>query len=489
LNWLSAKSLPTVYNVDPEWTLYRWRAVVDADTTTIFVNFREYDPNAETVEINVRECCFYPSRTGRSYITLRGFEIAHAACNFTPPTADQRAMVGPNWSKGWIIENNHLHDAKCSAISIGKEGSTGDNEYTRYGRKYCHYYQTESAFRALEAGWDKAHVGSHVIRHNEIHDCGQNAIVGNLGCVFSRIEHNHVYNINLKREFYGHEVAIIKLHAAIDVQIVNNCIHGCHRGIWLDWQAQGTRVTKNLFYGNNEDFFLEVTHGPCLVDHNVMLSPNTLRNAAHGTAYVHNLFGGNMFQFTVMERQHPYHFPHSTKVLGIAPIYCYDDRVLNNAILGLPSDSKEFIPVSESYKNAQTSEEFEERIKTPYKLLEYPRFPVWFEGNAIPSSYALHRTEKDRIDACGLSASLEVQDDQWILTLTVPESVAESNCRPVTTERLGATIFSEQMYENPDGTPIDFAPDMLNEKRKDTVLPGPFATLKAGDNRFTLCKK
>ena len=72
-------------------------------------------------------------------------------------------------------------------------------------------------FTARQFGWDREHVGSHLIRGNTIFDCGQNGIVGHLGCVFSTIEDNHIYNIALKREFYGYEIAGIKLHAAIDV--------------------------------------------------------------------------------------------------------------------------------------------------------------------------------------------------------------------------------------------------------------------------------
>ncbi|MEV0005172.1 hypothetical protein AB0H28_23200 [Micromonospora sp. NPDC050980] len=49
----------------------------------------------------------------------------------------------------------------------------------------------------------------------------------------------------MKREFYGYEIAGIKLHAAIDVVIRHNRIHGCSLGTWLDWQAQGTRLSRN----------------------------------------------------------------------------------------------------------------------------------------------------------------------------------------------------------------------------------------------------
>jgi len=45
-------------------------------------------------------------------------------------------------------------------------------------------------------------------------------------------------------------MAGIKLHAAIDVVIGRNHIYRTVRGLWLDWMAQGTRVTGNLFHDN-----------------------------------------------------------------------------------------------------------------------------------------------------------------------------------------------------------------------------------------------
>ena len=106
-----------------------------------------------------------------NYITVRGFEMAQAACPWTPPTADQPGLIGANWSKGWIIENNIIHDAKCSGISIGKEASTGHNLCTRRHRKPGYQYQMEAVFRALKIGWSKEKIGSHIIRNNVIYDC------------------------------------------------------------------------------------------------------------------------------------------------------------------------------------------------------------------------------------------------------------------------------------------------------------------------------
>ena len=45
-------------------------------------------------------------------------------------------------------------------------------------------------------------------------------------------------------------MAGIKIHAAIDTEISRNHIYRTCRGIWLDWMAQGTRVTGNLLHDN-----------------------------------------------------------------------------------------------------------------------------------------------------------------------------------------------------------------------------------------------
>lgn len=133
--------------------------------------------------------------------------FAQAACPWTPPTADQPGLLGTNWSKCWIIEDCDIHDAKCSAISIGKEESTGHNMCTRTQRKPGYQYQMEAVFRAARIGWSRETIGSHLIRRNVLHDCGQNGIVGHMGCIFSTIEHNHIYNIAVKHEFFGYEIA------------------------------------------------------------------------------------------------------------------------------------------------------------------------------------------------------------------------------------------------------------------------------------------
>lgn len=479
-----------------ERTRYKWLAAVDFDTTTIYCNFAELDPNRELIEINVRPCCFFPKRTGINYITLRGFEIAHAASPWIPPTVHQIAMVGPNWSRGWLIENNDMHDAKCSAISLGKDAASGDDP-TRLDRKSGHRHQLEAVFAAVRNGWNKDTVGSHIVRNNEIHDCGQNAIVGHLGCIFSRITHNHVYNISTKHEFWGSEQAGIKFHGAIDTLVENNLIHDCTLGTWLDWQAQGIRLSGNIYHSNLRDIEIEVSHGPCLVDNNLFLSSLSFDCFSQGNALVHNLFAGNMSSTTVLDRTTPYHFPHSTDVAGYSEILGGDDRFFNNLFVGqyepVSVGMRVFEDFSKHFDKYSNEEEYKKSISSVErgnlgKFVKTPQ-PIWVKGNAYSGLAKPSRHDPDAIVADGLTVELNENDGKLELTVCVPEALAGSVSEPVTTKRLGETRLSAMAFEAPDGSDLDFSKDMLGKERNGWGVPGPFASLKSGKQTFTVWKK
>ena len=478
----------------PEDTVYRWYAEVDENNTVIYGNFQDKTPNACLVEINVRPTCFYPDKLHVNYITVRDFEMAHAATQWAPPTASQIGMIGPRWSKGWIIENNELHDSKCCAISIGRDALEGENLSAKYCRKSGHRYQVEATYEALNEGWSKETVGSHIIRNNEIHDCGQCGIVGNLGGIFSRIEHNHIYNIRTKQEFWGHEQGGIKLHCSIDVVIEGNYFHHCPtHGIWLDWQAQGTRVTKNVFHDNFPDLMMEVTHGPLTVDNNLFLSPYAFIDSAQGTAFVHNVIAGYVLQQEHKKRATPYHYPHRTFPKGFVATLGGDDRVYGNIILGTEPCPKSRAYFSTCYDKYVTSEEYKS-IKWKYKyigldeIVEKPQI-VYIAENVYGGFASPFRQEMGAIRADDISFSIVQENGDAVLTINVPEKVANMRITPTTTERLGTPRVVEQPYENPDGTPIDFTLDIQGNKRDDDIVAGPFAHLCAGENKFVVWKK
>ncbi|MBQ8616619.1 MAG: right-handed parallel beta-helix repeat-containing protein [Clostridia bacterium] len=479
--------------LDPGFTIYQWYAEVGEDATTVYANFHGADPNKELVEINVRPCCFYPRKPGRNYITVRGFEMCQAACPFTPPTADQIGMLGAHWSKGWVIEDNHLHDAKCSAISLGKEASTGHNLYSRFDRKPGYQYQMEAVFLGLQAGWCREKIGSHIVRNNVIHDCGQNGVVGHMGAAFSTIVHNHIYNIGVKREFFGYEIGGIKLHAAVDAVIENNYIHHCEMGLWLDWQAQGTRVTRNVFHHNDRDCMIEVTHGPCLVDNNIFASPHVFDNAAQGTAYVHNLICGYMDHWPVLDRATPYHFPHTTAVAGCAVVYSGDDRLYNNIYAGTyaPATDRQTAG-THGYDRFTTPEEYPQRLEAEgntdeAKFYKVPQ-PVWADGNAYAGHAKPFRGEQAPFVTDTIPVTIVEEADCCMLEITLPQEAAAWQCAPVTTERLGMPRITEEAFENPDGTPVDFTRDLLDCCRE-AAVPGPLAKIAAGKQRVVVWEK
>ena len=106
---------------EPEWSVYKWYTEQDKEKnqTVIYANFQGKNPTEEKVEINVRRNCFMPSKTGVNYITFSGFDVSKAATTWAPPAAYQDGMIGPHWSKGWIIEDCEVSNSKCCGISLG----------------------------------------------------------------------------------------------------------------------------------------------------------------------------------------------------------------------------------------------------------------------------------------------------------------------------------------------------------------------------------
>jgi len=444
--------------VRPSSSTPLWFARVDGKHTTIWARFTGINPNKELVEINVRQTVFYPVKTGINYITVRGFAMRQAATNWAPPTAEQVGLIGAHWSKGWIIENNVISHSRCSGISLGKYGDEWDNTSANSAEGYV-----KTIERALANGWKKETVGHHIIRNNIISECEQTGIVGSLGAVFSRIEGNHIYNIWTKRLFNGAEIAGIKIHAAIDVLIRNNRIHDACRGIWLDWMAQGTRVSGNLLYRNTaEDVFVEVNHGPFLIDNNLLLSLNSLSDASEGGAYVHNLIGGAINSWPDLGRETPYHAPHSTEVAGMVNVKGGDDRFYNN-ILGA----------------AQKSEPSEKFGLGTYDTRE---FPLQTGGNVYYNGARPYAREADPLVVPSLDPGVTVVEkgNNVYLAVNPGERLSKHSTSLVSTDRLGKARISGVGYENPDGSPLKIDSDYFGKPRNPAnPVAGPFANLQS----------
>lgn len=516
---------------DPDFTVYKWYTEQVDGHTVLYANFQGADPNRENVEINVRRNCFYPSETGKNYITLSGFVIRQAATQWAPPTAYQEGMVGPHWSKGWIIEDCEISDSKCSGISLGKYRQEGnDNKWLHNRYKDGTQTERECICQAQAEGWSKENIGSHIVRRCNIHDCGQTGIVGHLGGVFSLIEDNHIHHINNRQNLAGAEIGGIKMHAAIDVVFRRNHIHHCTRGIWLDWQAQGTRVTQNLFHHNTlpnlkpdqpdpdqqvmqgigEDIFVEVSHGPTLIDNNLLLSTRAVKLACQGVALVHNLIAGSFTAVGIgtdngaktlsSPRYTPYHMHHRTEVAGFMTFLHGDMRFYNNIFIQQPvhpalkAAEEHMVPNSWDDGNvtvgtfpydgyptfAEWDKEFEGYCGMGSAPSDryYMHLPVWSDGNLYCNGARPWEKEKAPCQTKD-AVSLELEETQGHYRLKTDLYDHLPKDRPstpsVSTALLGMAFEPEQKFESPDGSPILFDSDYLGKHRGVSPLPGPFA--------------
>ncbi|NLS93519.1 MAG: carbohydrate-binding protein [Planctomycetaceae bacterium] len=417
---------------------------VQDGATTIWAQFKGVDPNQGNVEINVREAVFYPEKTGVNFITVRGLTLEHAAPNWAPPTAEQVGLIGTHWSKGWIIEQNTIRYSICTGVSLGKYGDDWDNR----AQSAEGYVGTIN--RGLANGWSKENIGRHVVRNNHISHCEQAGIVGSLGPIFCTITDNTIHDIHVRRLFGGAEMAGIKFHGAIDTLISRNHIYRCCRGIWLDWMAQGTHVTRNLLHDNgpSEDLFVEVNHGPFLVDNNVMLSGIGILVNSQGGAYAHNLVAGEIRVIHTERRMTPHQKPHSTEMAGLLPNPSGDDRYYNNIFLnaGLPAYDKATLP-------------------------------VFMAGNVFLKGAKPCNHESDPLVWPEFDPGVELveQGGAVDLRMAVDPSWQDVRRQLVTTEMLGKASGPDLPYEQPDGSPYRIDTDYFGEKRSaSNPAPGPF---------------
>ena len=499
-----------------EESVYKWYCEQDAekDETVIYANFQGYDPNRENVEINVRRECFFPSETGRSYITVSGFVICKAATTWAPPAAFQDAMIGPHWSKGWIIEDCEIYGSRCAGIGLGKYLDPDNDHYftTKYVKSPTQM-ERDAVCRGQYHGWLKENIGGHIIRRNNIHHCEQGGIIGRMGAVFSIIEDNHIHHINNMMELGGAEIAGIKMHAAIDVIMRRNHIHHCTMGIWCDWEAQGTRITQNLLHDNQkpdfakrlkggmmmQDIFVEVSHGPTLIDNNILLSDVSLRFATQGVAMVHNLICGALTCVGdgTGPRYTPYHIPHRTEVMGFMTILHGDDRFYNNIFVQkwpaqdveIPSDSDDKVFTENRTAGTFEFDEYpswEEWIaqfdftKLPDMQKLAPvhegHLPVWCEGNVYLNGAKPGRHDKDAlVSEEKVRVELKEENGQYRLETDLYRHLQDFHARMIHSDILGKAFEPEERFENPDGSAILFDRDYYGAHRGARILPGPFA--------------
>ena len=504
-----------------------WHARTVGNEMVFTVNLYGRDPRALAMEYTARKTVFHPSAKHVDYITLSGFVFCKAAAQWAPPTAYQEGMIGPHWAKGWIIEDCEIYGSRCVGITLGKYlQPENENKWTRQGFKHGTQTERDAVMQAVNDGWSRETVGSHTVRRCHIHDCGQAGIAGHMGCVFSLIEDNHIHHINLTQELRGAEIGGIKLHAAIDTVIRRNRIHHCTRGIWLDWQAQGTRVTANILHHNQpmpglpmrsplalgEDLFVEVSHGPTLIDHNLMLSPCAGKISTQGIAFAHNLVAGSFtcvgtgthnagLDYPESARYTPYHVPHSTLVAGFMTILHGDARFYSNIFVQQEEDPQlaDYIAGSGRaglnglhlvcgtlpWNGYPAPQEYFARF-TPERVrsdrpMYYGHLPVYAGGNVYFNGAQPCEADPDaRCPQQEVVLALTEHGGKWHLETDLWQHLPQTGMPPVDSGLLGSAFESEQRFEAPDGSFLSLDTDLYGVRHAALPLCGPLAQAPAG---------
>ncbi len=415
-----------------------WHCRVDEKVTIIRANFGQADPNTELAEINVRESLFMPEITGLKYITVDGFHFAHAAANWAPPGLKlQTGAVGPRMGKHWIIENCTITNARCVGIILGHAPGVDYGDIDAYGQ--------------------------HVVRNNVIRRCGQAGIAGQKGATRSLISANLIEDTNYRREFGGWETAAIKFHNSVDTVISGNLIRGVFRqqqgafGIWIDFGNQGIRITRNVIYNTEAaTVFLEMNHGPTVVDNNVLIGQAT-RSNSEATVFAHNLLVDCPYQYNPdVNRRSGYFQPHTTKTVGRKTGTARDGKWYNNIFVrrGL------------------------ERVRTaPGYASDYN---VFLEG-AKKSSFG---DRNSAVDPYVTGLAIKDRPLGTTITFSIGDAPLRVKGPQVNAELVGVFPTVGQTIEDRHGNPITIDTD-VNGKKFSRPIPGPLANLKAGKNTIT----
>ncbi|MCL4204457.1 MAG: right-handed parallel beta-helix repeat-containing protein [Pirellulaceae bacterium] len=412
-----------------------WCCRVDEDKTTIWANFGQADPNSRLAEINVRESVFMPTETGLRYITVDGFHLQHSAENWQPPGLPvQMGAIGPRMGKHWIIQNCTVTNARCVGIVLGHAPGVD--------------YADIDAF------------GGHIVRNNVIRRCGEAGIAGQKGATRCLIEGNLIEETNYRKEFGGWETAAIKFHESVDAVIRGNLIRGVDYqqygafGIWMDWANQGTRISGNIVYDTKAaSVFLEMNHGPILVDNNVLVGQG-IRSNSEGSVFAHNLLVDCRFDMVSdTGRSSQYYEPHTRKVVARKHGIPSDDKWFNNIFVRRGLDGVKPAPGYVSDYNV---------------FLEGAKKSSFGDQHSLVDSASAQFSREDN----PLGVSIRMHVNQSLLGLKAPW---------VDSDLIGVLPTVGQKLEDASGQPLRVETDLFGQPRTAPVV-GPWANPTPGEN-------
>ena len=253
---------------------------------------------------------------------------------------------------------------------------------------------------------------------------------------------------------------------------------------------------------------MEVSHGPTLIDNNLLLSEAAGRLSTQGLAFVHNLIAGtftyvgngvdNGGKVFPTPRYTPYHVPHRTEVDGFMTILHGDARFYNNIFVQMPVRSiyteyakkmnlegpgwlneicgtkpYDGYPKEEEYLARFTAENYnirEERDKY------YDHLPVYSGGNVYFNGAQPYDGEEDFVLDTEHKVELKLVcgDDGCRLVTDLYEYLPQKTWQTISTQTLGMAFEPEERFENPDGTEIIFDTDYFGQHRGIHPVCGPF---------------
>jgi hypothetical protein len=254
-----------------------------------------------------------------------------------------------------------------------------------------------------------------------------------------------------------------------------------------------------VFHDNNRDLFVEVSHGPYLVEHNILASPAALELFSQGGAFVHNLICGTVRLEPVMDRATPYHRPHSTQVAGYAVIIGGDDRWVGNVFVGGDAATAygagregigRAVAGTAGYDGYPASfEEYLARVAAQppgdHKRFLHVKQPVYARCNVYAAGAAPFAGETDALAVAAATASVVVEDDGVYLETKLPAEFDRVGLEPITGRDLERVRIADANFEEPDGTPAVMDVDVAGEHKQPgrRFAAGPIADLSAGSSR------
>ena len=280
---------------DPEQTRHVWYAEVGADETTIWANFQGADPNAEARRDQRAPLRLLPHRAPRRL--HHGARLRAGARRDSLGPADRRPARPdrPELGEG-LDHRGQRHPRREVLGGLARQGGL-DRPQLRHAAPATSPATSTSSSRcsppARSAGTASTSARTSSAATPSTTAARTASSVTSAACS-RRSRTTTSTTSRSSASSTATRSPASSCTRRIDVVIRHNRIHDCSLGTWLDWQTQGTRVSRNLFYGNNRDLFVEVSHGPYLVDHNVLASPVSLELFSQGGAFVNNLVCGTV---------------------------------------------------------------------------------------------------------------------------------------------------------------------------------------------------